>query len=277
MNYKKTGLLLFMAFVSSASLAQGTGTSSYYELHNRAVASAAYNDFRSGTGTDPFTSLNRGYKYRYAEDLAGSFSEQIDAIMYQLMENENLDFIKQTRTGSEVESESLKSIYQSHFDSDGSFDAESYAQSYSAHMDSRRLARQKNMDNRFDSVMNTIGEGLDLRNGYRNSLNSDISSAQVNLIHVISEDNLSRKASINNIMVNASERLGDRAELINDTLARANQYADCGFACEFPEVEVEPIEPPQPTPPNPAPPQIPPEDCPQVVYVGGIWHVIQCR
>lgn len=233
-NKIKVGIFVSLMPVASMAQDSNPSVSTYYELHNPSSASSAYQSFKEGSGDDPFKLLDSGYRGRYSYDLSKNVVGEKQEMVDSFLESNESDILGMTKSRLENEKGALSSMYERHFDAEGNFDAESYADAYQSHMDSKRLSREEDIDRRSDALVETMSQGLDLQRGYRDSLINDVSTAQDNLVSIISSESQEKKTALDEIRTNALSRQSDKDDLLNDTLALANQYTDCGAACDFP-------------------------------------------
>jgi hypothetical protein len=236
---KKNMIIIASGLLSANAFSQAV------ELHDMNNAASSYSNFKAGTGSDPFSAIDSGYKERYLNEITTDVDAQKSKLTETFIDSSEYNVITKLKKLSSSESETLTSIYKSNFDEDGMFNAEAYAYSYETFMDSKRSSREVALNEHYNGMIDTISQGDDLSIEYGLNVKADISNAQNNLISLISTESSNRKANLNNILVSASERSGNYSPLISETQILANQFADCGSACVIPEpVVIEPIEPP---------------------------------
>ncbi len=231
-NKTKTSIALMTLFLSSHIFAQDN--SPYVELHKENVAADMYDAYKSGNGSDPFNSLDSGYKERYARDYSNNVAEFKSELVSSFLENEENDLLNTRNSLSKIEGDSLQSLYESHIDSEGNFDAEAYAESYEAYIDSKRLARESSVEGRAGTVNSLLEEGYRRQNEHGIALENDVLNAQFNLIRVMDARKSAKKSELAQIYDESSNRVSDYMDRANETNELANIYADCGNACDIP-------------------------------------------
>lgn len=260
MNYllkTKQFKLSFIAVLLTAFNAGAFANTVSIDLHNKSTAATSYQNFKSGSGTDPFNTLDKGYREKYVDTVIGSAYSEKQALVSRFSDNSEYNITEKVSSQAYTEKDALRRMYNTHFDSKGNFDALSYAISYKAFMDTKKDARNVLMDNVTLGVVSTINESSALISTYRSSSKLEVSTAQANLIDVMNSSSYSKKSDLSTFMVEAASRLATMPDTANNAEILARRYADCGFACSFPVISTPPV-----APVTAPPPVTPPETTP---------------
>jgi hypothetical protein len=259
---KKLRSSLILGISISATLASSYTLAGveYPSLHNQSAAESSYNSFLSG-GDDPFEELGSGYIEGYlseVESIIEPYSKMYRDDRYTEQSSTNNSFVKSLREQRKTEK---SEIYQSSFDSNGNFDAELYASSYSDMLDSERI---KSSDYANESLVNMVtamsGSNSDLVNLSAN-VTSNSENATTNLIDQIKSRSYRIKKNAHDDLIYSLGRVSAMSSQAGSALLIASSFEDdCGDACAFPvlppyvEPEIDPIDEPAPTPsPSPSP------------------------
>lgn len=241
--------LLSCIYVFNSSYVFSDEQENYQELHNSATAKSLYESYKNGNSEDPFFSLDTGYKWKYSSDIETYSQTEKNRIFEDFIGNENNDLSSYIHSSYGSDNSLLSQLYSSHFDKNGIFDAAGYAEAYENLLITKRNSREAALDNRYLGLKYVIESSDDITALYRAEVNSNIGAAQVNLLTAINQDTINRKSSLNNILTDAVGRSTSQYSNLEGITLAANTYADCGSACELPEIPVEPDTPV--VPPNP--------------------------
>jgi hypothetical protein len=242
MKFRINTIAALIGLVSLNTFAEGV-----VNLHDIGVATSSYNSFKSGSGDDPFSIIDSSYRSRYSDEVELGVSSEKDNMSDTFLKSSDYDILSSIKSTAGTNSEVLSNIYKSNLDDEGNFNSEAYADSYSDFIDDKRSLSSSALNERYVGMLNLIKDGSDLTNSYTGAIDSDISTAQSNLISLVNSISMDKKTYLNSILSDASSRVANYPDLASDTRTLAGEYAGCGDACYIP--------PPQDPPENPDPPE----------------------